>query len=565
MASRHRPIPSLPDCPIVLPVTGFINRSYPVGRQSFSRGFKGQVFTASITTENPLPPNIIARLVITSDSNGESRQEIIPFLLADERTLKCLFTPEYTGLHSFRAEFSPDNGLTWIRDNVPDAWILIDPPQVDGLRLYTLIPNVSGTIKDWKEDLKRIKDMGFNAVHLLPITTLDSSESPYSAKDLFDIDTSYLENDGNTDGLVQIEDYVDEAKMIGISLCFDIVMNHVGSNSQIAKRAPDWIIPDQNRPDGFRRAGYWSEHGWLEWDDLILINFEHPSEAVRKKIWDYMTDYALFWANYANETGGFIRFDNLHSSDPKFVQSLATSLHNEFPEVAILGEFFTDETNLLQKSAQWGLNLNLATPWNYRFVPQLRDYLNYIHRSTKHLRYFMPVTTHDSGTPYQEFGSVESTVPRYVSAALMGTGASGITQGVEYGISEKVQFIGRQSKIKFADEIRFAEFILRVNTILAAYSAFRCGDNCFFVDKGHDAIIAVFRYDMDSGCSGFLVLSNFDTLNSQRITIDLLPFLGTSGPFSCTELLSGEKMEYAQSQTELILQPCQALVLKILK
>jgi len=563
MARYNRRIPVLPDCPVVLPVSGLISRSYPVGRQSFSRGFLGKVFTATITIENPFSDNIIARFIIIFNSNGESAEEVVPFLLVSDRTFKCHFTPEHTGLHSFRAEFSLDKGLTWIRDNVPDAWVLIDPPQVDGLRLYTLIPNVSGTIKDWKEDLKRIKGMGFNAVHLLPITALDSSESPYSAKDLFEIDASYLEIDGKKETLVQIEDYVDEAKMLGISLCFDIVMNHVGTNSNIAKKAPDWIIPDQNQPDGFLRAGYWSEHGWLKWDDLIVINYEHPSESIRKEIWDYMTDYALFWAKYANETGGFMRFDNLHSSDPKFVQSLATSLHKEFPEVAILGEFFTDETNLLQKSAQWGLNLNLATPWNYRFVPQLRDYLNYIHRSSKHLRYFMPVTTHDSGTPYQEFGSVESTVPRYVSAALMGTGATGITQGVEYGITEKIQFIGRQSKIKFADEIRFADFILRVNTILADYSAFRCGDNCFFVDKGHDAIIAVYRNDTDSKCSGFLVISNFDIVNSQTITINLFSFLGKREPLKTTDLLSGENHEFPQSQIDLILQPCQAMVLKI--
>lgn len=564
MARYNRRIPVLPDCPIVLPVRGFINRSYPVGRQSFSRAFKGKAFTTTITTEFPLPAKTIARFIIASGSNGEIKQEVLPFLLADECTFKCQYIPGNTGLHSFRAEFSPDYGLTWIRDNVPDAWVLIDPPQVDGLRLYTLIPAVSGTIKDWKEDLVRIKGMGFNAVHLLPVTTLDSSESPYSARDLFSIDTCYLEKEGGIDGLEQLEEYIDEAKKHGISLCFDIVLNHVGSNSQIAKKAPDWIIPDQNKPDGFLRAGYWSEHGWLEWDDLILINFEHPSEVVRKDIWDYMTEYTLFWAKYANETGGFVRFDNLHSSDPKFVQYLADSLHKEYPEVAILGEFFTDETNLLQKSAQWGLNLNLATPWNYRFVPQLRDYLNYLHRSTKHLRYFMPVTTHDSGTPNEEFGSVESTVPRYVAAALLGTGATGITMGVEYGIKEKIQFIGIQSKVKFPENIRFAEFILRVNTILKDFSAFRCGDNCFFVDKGHAAIIAAFRYDVDSKCSGFLVLCNFDTLNSQKITIDLLPFLGASGPFSCIELLSGVNMEFSQSPSELFLQPCEALVLKVL-
>ena len=75
---------------------------------------------------------------------------------------------------------------------LPDAWVLIDPPQVDGLRIYTLIPTVSGTVADWKVDVKRIREMGFNAVHLMPVTTMGVSQSPYAASDLFDIDHSYL-------------------------------------------------------------------------------------------------------------------------------------------------------------------------------------------------------------------------------------------------------------------------------------------------------------------------------------------------------------------------------------
>ncbi|WP_223275937.1 hypothetical protein [Algoriphagus aquimarinus] len=56
----------------------------------------------------------------------------------------------------------------------------MDPPQVDALTLYTFILTVSGTIDDLKADLKRIKAMGFTAIHLLPITVMDTSVSPYS-------------------------------------------------------------------------------------------------------------------------------------------------------------------------------------------------------------------------------------------------------------------------------------------------------------------------------------------------------------------------------------------------
>ena len=562
MAIKHRRIPVLPECPLVLPIAGHINRSYPVGRLSFSRAFQGEILKLTITTENPLPGNIKANLIATMNSNEDNKWITVPFSLMNDRMLECRITPEHPGLYSFRAEFSLDNGAKWIRDNVPDAWVLIDPPQVDGLRMYTLMPNVSGTIVDWKADLKRIRKMGFNAVHLLPVTALDTSESPYAAKDLFDIDKSYLTEGSKQNGLSQLEEYIQEARMLNIRLCFDVVLNHVGVHSTMAQRAPDWIIPDQNQPDGFHRAGYWSEHGWSSWNDLVLINYEHPTEAIRSEIWAYMTDYALFWAKYANDTGGFVRFDNLHSSNPEFVQSLTLALHSEYPEVGILAEFFTDETTLLHTGAQWGLNLNLATPWNYKFTPQLREYLIYIHRVSRHIRYFMPVTTHDSGTPAQEFGSADSTIPRYVAAALLGTGATGITQGVEFGRKERIRFIGRQPKIRYPAGTRFAKFICRVNTILIDNPAFRCGDNCSFVDDGHHAVIAAFRRDLGTQETGFLVVCNFDTNNPQHIVVDLLPFLGTNGPFPCIELLSGEEQIYPKSRLELLLPPCSAQVLK---
>ncbi len=562
MSIQHRLIPVLPERPRVHPIAGRIYRSYPVGRQSPSRACQGEDFDLTITTEGSIPDKVQARLMTTLNSKPGNPWLNMPFVRIDKRTLTCRVSPQRAGLRSFRAEFSLDGGATWLGDTVPDAWVLIDPPQVDGLRIYTMIPTVSGSVADWKADLNRIGEMGFNAIHLLPVTALDISESPYAASDLFDIDHSYLIAGSRQDGLTQLEEYVEAARSLKIRLCFDLVLNHIGVHSTMARRAPDWIVPDQNQPDGLKRARYWSNHGWQTWDDLILINYEHPSEAVRSEIWAYMTEYALFWAKYAKDTGGFVRFDNLHSSAPDFVRELTTALHSEYPEVGILAEYFTDESILLHTGPQWGLNLILATPWNYRFVPQLRDYLNYIHRISQHIRYFMPITSHDCGAPAQEFGTADSTVPRYVAAALMGTGATGLPQGVEFGEKERIDFIGRKPKTQYPAKPRFAEFIRRVNAILVDNLAFRRGQNCRFVDDGHPAILAAFRRDPGKQSIGFLVVCNFDTQSPQRIAVDLASELNTDGPFTCRELLSGETQTFSRARLELQLPPCGVQVLK---
>jgi hypothetical protein len=563
MTMHHRRIPVLPNRPVTYPVARQIRRSYPVGRHSFSRACKGKNMILTITSEEPLPIEVQANIITAMNSNEVNVWEKIPFERFDDKTLLCQIKPKHPGLYSFRAEFSLDNGVSWFRDTVPDAWLLVDPPQVDGLRLYTIIPNVSGTIADWKSDLRRIIDMGFNAVHLLPLTTLDTSESPYAARDLFDIDHSYLEKDSPLSGLAQLEEFIQEARNLGIRLVFDLVLNHVGVNSTMSKKVPDWIVPDQNQKDGFQRARYWDNDGWHYWNDLILINYEHPSDAIRNEIWSYMIDYTLFWAKYANDTGGFVRFDNLHSSNPDFIEVLTKKLHTKYPNVGILAEYFADETVLLHTGPKWGLNFNLATPWDYKFVPQLRNYLNFIHRVSKHIRYFMPVTSHDSGTPAQEFGSVYSTIPRYVAAALLGTGASGIIQGVEYGIQERINFIGMRPKMKFPSEPIFASFIRQVNTILANYPAFRHGENCQFVDGGHHAIIAAFRQNTGQQVFGFLVVCNFDIGSSHHISIDLTPILNVDEPIIYCDLLYDKTDIFSSPHLELQLEPCSAKVLML--
>ena len=54
----------------------------------------------------------------------------------------------------------------------------------------------------------------------------------------------------------------------------------------------------------------------------------------------------------------------------------------------------------------------------------------------------------------------------YVAVALLGTGATGITQGVEWGVKEKINFIGKQPKLAFTGEPMFGDFLRKVNQIL---------------------------------------------------------------------------------------------------
>jgi hypothetical protein len=133
---------------------------------------------------------------------------------------------------------------------------------------------------------------------------------------------------------------------------------------------------------------------------------------------------------------------------------------------------------------------------------------------------------------------------------------------VELGEQERIDFIGRKPRMSYPAKARFSEFIGRVNAIQAEYSAFRRGENCWFVDGGHPAIIAAFRRDSDSQTQGFLVVCNFDTTNPQHIVIELGPLLRKAGPIASLELLSSKTELFPNTKLELKLPPCGVQVLK---
>ena len=130
------------------------------------------------------------------------------------------------------------------------------------------------------------------------------------------------------------KEYVQKPKKLNIQLCFDLVLNHVGVNSAMT-RAPDWIVPDQNQADGLSEPVLvQSRVAYLGRPRLGQLRASFGSDPFGNLV--YMTDYALFWAKYANDTGGFVRFDNLHSSDPDFVQSLTAALRASIRRWAFL-------------------------------------------------------------------------------------------------------------------------------------------------------------------------------------------------------------------------------------
>ncbi len=475
--------------------------------------------------------------------------------LSGNYTLSVL--PSKCGIFLFKIKYSPDNGKTWYWDRCPVAKVIVDPEVAKDIRMYTMIPSVSGHIGDWISALDHIRDLGFNTVHLLPVTTMDYSESPYAAADLFSIDPSFLDPSDPRNGLDQFEAFVCAARQKGIKICVDLVLNHIGISSQVARHCPEWFMGDHDEPDGLLRAGCWHMNKWIRWEDLGVIQYDQPEPSIREELWSYMKRYALFWANYAAYTGGMIRLDNLHSSHPGFIGELIGTLRSAYPDLIVQAEFFSDSNTLLKASARCELNLLLANPWEHPFAEDLREYLRYLHEISRNIRFLTPITTHDTGAPAQLYGTPDAAVARYFTLALLATGQTGMVQGTEHGALEKIDFIGRKHSVSFPTPNRYNALIRKVNNLLHNYALFHEGGNIRFVDQGHGALIAAIREGRKNPKEKFLLVSNLDTVNTYQITFPLSDMLLQKGSCRLQEMIKGETFLLEDGNgLEIEVEPC---------
>lgn len=506
------------------------------GRHGRVRLRQGDVLQVELQfKEKALAPGV--RLYSNLTASGDFT--VVDVIADASGAFKIQIPTPLAGTFFFTLQYTMDGQQWyWMRG---ELWqLLVFPRPLQGLRLYTLIPTASGPMSQWKAVLQRAAELGFNMVHILPVTKQGYSQSPYAATDLFAIEPDFLPAGADPTSMKDFEALVEEARKLGLGLCLDLVLNHVAVDSEIARHCPHWIYPDAIENDGLKRNGFVNHDGFHKWNDLALINYQHPDPRVRREIWEHMESYALFWGAYAAETGGMIRLDNLHSTDPAFAMHVTHKLRREYPGLGILAELFTHPEATQKVLQHYEVDLLLATTWEHHFSEELRRYFRYIHETVPMIPWFTPINSHDSGVPAEEFADVQATRPRYILCALLGIGATGLTQGVEDGIEEKINFIGRNPGLPPAANSRdFWPMIKRTHELLTQHSVFQQQGNVEFLDHGHVAIIAALRLSKQPGEAHALVIANLDIHQPQSIHLDLQS-IGL-GQYSLTDAFSAQR------------------------
>ncbi|MDR2822302.1 MAG: hypothetical protein LBV58_01960 [Acholeplasmatales bacterium] len=148
-------------------------------------------------------------------------------------------------------------------------------------RQYSNTSNLEGI----RKDLDRIKNLGVDIIHLLPIHKIGliarkgNLGSPYSVFDYYSID----KNLGTLDDL---ENLVKSAHEKGIKIIMDMVFNHSSCDSILRDKNLDFYLKELPRKVD-------------DWSDVLDLDYSNP------KVVDYFIDVLKYWIRIVD---GF-RFD----------------------------------------------------------------------------------------------------------------------------------------------------------------------------------------------------------------------------------------------------------------
>ena len=181
---------------------------------------------------------------------------------------------------------------------------------INQARIYELhIPTLTkkGDFETAKGELQRIKDLGFNAIEIMPVENTYSFNWGYDGVDKF-APATYM---GGAD---KLKDFINEAHNTGLNVIMDMVPNHIGvDGSQFRKTAP-------------------YNGGDTPWGDAF--NFEgENSRYVR----DFIVNVALNWLHNYHCDGLRLDMTKFMNSDTT-MQQIAAEVNYHFPEAFLIAE-----------------------------------------------------------------------------------------------------------------------------------------------------------------------------------------------------------------------------------
>ena len=187
-------------------------------------------------------------------------------------------------------------------------------------QVYIRNHNLSGTFKEFENDLDRIKNLGVDIIYFLPIHKIGQKRKkgslgcPYSIQDYGSINPEY----GTIDDFKHL---IKEIHKRGMKVMIDVVYNHTSHDSVLIKNHPEYFV--RNEAGEFaNRVGDW-------WD---ITDLDYNSDI---SLWEYLIGSLIYWIKIGVD--GF-RWDVASLLPREFLEEAEERVHDLNPDIIFLSE-----------------------------------------------------------------------------------------------------------------------------------------------------------------------------------------------------------------------------------
>ncbi len=400
---------------------------------------------------------------------------------------------------------------------------------------YTVIPP-SGTFRDVIKQLDFIiGTLRSRIIQLLPIHPTPTTYgkmgrygSPFASLDYFAVDPALAEFDVKATPLEQFLELVDAIHSRGSRVFLDIPVNHTGWASRLHCEHPKWYV---RGADGtFESPGAWD----VVWADLSKLDYRLP------EVHHLMAEVFLYWCKHGVD--GF-RCDAGYMLPYDAWVYITAKVRHEYPNAVFLleglgGPLATVEQLLGSGGLDWAYSELFQNYDRDQITYYLQNWCYPVSQTRGLQTHF--AETHDN-LRLAAKSQVYAKMRTAMSALLSVDGAFGITNGVEWFATERVDVHGSPS-LNWNSLENQAQEIRRLQTILAIHPAFCPGSILKLIQGRSGNSLALYRKSAESE-TAVLVLVNLDAEKAQDVDwpADVFPCSGLY------DLLSGEQFNLNQT------------------
>ncbi len=406
--------------------------------------------------------------------------------------------------------------------------------QGDGPRIYGLFYPLVGGIEKWFHHLPRIRDMGFNWIHLNPIHYPGFSGSLYAIKDYYRLNP-IITPETDPDPWGTLRSFVMAAQRQGLRVLLDLVVNHTSKDSVLVVKHPGWFVRGEDGeplspfaidPADARRKTVWG--------DLAEIDYGSPRH--REEIWSYMRELTHWLLSQG--FGGF-RCDAAYKLPWRFWAYVMDEARLLDPDVIFVAETLgcrLEEARALSP-AGFDFFLNSSKWWDFREPWCLEQYQAF-RRVAPSISF---PETHDTPRLAMETGGDPRHARlRYLFAAFFSTGVF-MPLGFEYGFKRQLDVVRSRPEDWEEPIYDITAFIREVNMVKARCQPLNQEGPIQRLQVSGPTV-ALFKGG-DVGASGVLALLNPDQGVSASVRASDLPEWVRQGAEGLSEITPGARGE----------------------